>query len=365
VSTIAARLFGPGVPATGAAAELSVFGDQIQVRSGDVLASARIAELRIREVGFGKQMGYEFAWDDRDGIRAVHVLDTDAVNELLALDPIGACAQMKSLTDAQRRRGFKRGLGWILIAAFFALPLILIALFVWQADRIAGALSERVPLADEIQMGKDAFADLRSTLVLADSGPTYDAVSELGKRLSQGSKYPFEFHVASDKAVNAYALPGGIIVVNSGLIAATHRPEELAGVLAHEIQHVELRHSLRASFKQLGLRGLWVLISGNASSSVISQAALQLTSLQFSRSDESSADAKGFDALVQHDIDPQGMIDFFATMDKQDGAAPPAFLSTHPADRDRQAMLIQKLHRLERRDYPPLRVGRWPPSAVN
>jgi Zn-dependent protease with chaperone function len=320
-------------------------------------------ELRIREVGFGRQIGYELAWDQADGTRAVHVMDAAAVSALLAAPSLAKSVQMHTLQAAQRRRVVGRSLGWIFIGALVSVPVILILLFIWQADRIAGALVNRVPIAQEIEMGKDAFADLQSSLSLEDRGPAFDAVREIGKRLSQGSNYPFEFHVARDTAINAFALPGGIVVVNSGLIAATHRPEELAGVLAHEIQHVEQRHSLRAAFKQLGLRGMSTLVTGDVASSVLSQAALQLTSLQFSRADEADADAKGFESLVRHDIDPQGMIDFFATMEKQAGPKPPAFLSTHPADHDRQAVLAEKISGLGRHDYLPLQFGQWPPAA--
>lgn len=363
MSTIVARYFGPGVPATGAPAELSVFGDQIHIRCGDVVASARVTELLIRGVGFGKHMGYELAWGDADGTHAIHVMDAEAVKTLLALPTIIDSPQMRSLSATQRRQGVGRGIGWILIGAIVALPVLLIILFIWQADRIAGAVVARIPIAEEVRLGKDAFADMRTSLPLKDSGPAFDAVNELGKRLSQGSKYPFEFHVAHDKAINAFALPGGVVVVNSGLIAATHRPEELAGVLAHEIQHVEQRHSLRAAFKQLGLRGLWALVTGDVGSSVLGQTALQLTSLQFSRKDETSADVKGFDALAELHIDPQGMIDFFGTMAKAQGSQPPAFLSTHPADQDREAVLRAKLTAIDSENFQPLRMGEWPPES--
>jgi len=361
VTTITARYFGPGVPATGAPAEFDFSNDQIQVRSGDIFANARIAELRIREVGFGKQMGYELAWNDAHGSHAVHVMEPEAAKALLASPSIAHSTQIQSLSVTQRRRVVGRGLGWFLLGVIVALPLLLIILFIWQADRITGLLIEHVPVAQEIKLGKDAFADMRSSLILEDNGPASDAVRELGKRLSRDSKYPFEFHVARDKTINAFALPGGIVVVNSGLIAATHRPEELAGVLAHEIQHVEQRHSLRAAFKQLGLRGLWALVTGDVGGSVLGQAALQLTSLEFSRKDETSADTKGFDALVDHNIDPQGMIDFFFTMAESQTLHPPAFLSTHPADRDREARLRTKLQAMHSK-FPSLQLGTWPPD---
>jgi predicted Zn-dependent protease len=270
---------------------------------------------------------------------------------------------MQSLAAKQRRQTAGRSVGWIIVGTIVALPVLLIILFIWQADRIVSALVDRVPIAEEIKLGKDAFADMRSSLTLQDGGPEFDAVNDLGKRLSRESKYPFEFHIAQDKTINAFALPGGIVVVNSGLIAATRRPEELAGVLAHEIQHVEQRHSLRAAFKQLGLRGLWALVTGDIGSSVLGQTALQLTALKFSRDDEASADANGFDALVTHRIDPRGMLDFFQTMEQAQGSQPPAFLSTHPADREREELLRTKLESVHQLRFEPIRLEPWPPGS--
>ncbi|MFL6549010.1 MAG: M48 family metallopeptidase [Povalibacter sp.] len=361
-SPLPARLFGPGVPATGMSAELTFFGDQIEARAGEVLARARMAEVRIREVGFGRPMGLELAWDDVDGTRAIQVLDPSAVQQLRALPLLASSAQMQALHAASKRKAVVRSAGWLVIAIIVLLPFLLIAAFIWQSDRIAGWVAERIPLQQEIELGDRAFADLRSSLSLRDEGPAYDAVKSLGQRLSQGSRFDYRFHVAADESINAFALPGGIIVVHTGLISATHRAEELAGVLAHEIQHVEQRHSLRGAFKQLGLRGLWALVTGDVGATVLGQAALELSTLQFSRSDESSADARGMDTLIEHDVDPRGMIDFFATMEKASGPKPPPFLSTHPQDRDRQQALLARLAGAKQRSYPPLEMGSWPPA---
>ena len=361
-ASIAARLFGPGVPATGAPAELSVFVDRIEVRCGETVASARITDVRIREAGFGRQMGLEFSWDELAGTYAVHVLDPAGVQRLTSTPLIQSSPQMLALKAGTRRTNAVRGMGWLIVALIVLLPLIVILVFIWQADRIAGSLVQRIPIAQEVALGEQAYEDLSRSLTLLDTGASHDAVETIGTRLTQGSRYRYRFHVAQDASINAFALPGGIIVVHTGLIDATRRPEELAGVLAHEIQHVEQRHSLRAAFKQLGLSGLWALLTGDVGSTIIGQAALQLTSLQFSRSDESSADAVGLKTLAEHGIDPQGMIDFFATMEKQGGAKPPAFLSTHPADRERQQQLAGELDRLENRSYPPLELGHWPPA---
>src|SRR5688572_15777239 len=143
-------------------------------------------------------------------------------------------------------------------------------------------------------------------------------------------------------------MPGGVVVVHTGLIAATRRPEELAGVLAHEVQHVELRHSLRGLIKDLGLRGLWSYATGDLGGTVAGQAALELTSLRFSRDDEREADGHGLDAMIAAGIDPAGMPDFFRVMAEKSGDAPAAFLSTHPLSEDRERELRQRLETTNR-----------------
>jgi predicted Zn-dependent protease len=152
-------------------------------------------------------------------------------------------------------------------------------------------------------------------------------------------------------------MPGGVIVVHTGLIRATRRPEELAGVLAHEVQHVEQRHSLKAVIKEAGLRGLWAALSGDLGGTLAGQAALELGALRFSRDAEREADARGFETLVARDIDPAGMVDFFGTMAQRTGASPPAWLSTHPASEARQELLRAMQLALGGRQFPPLPVS--------
>jgi predicted Zn-dependent protease len=159
-------------------------------------------------------------------------------------------------------------------------------------------------------------------------------------------------------------MPGGVIVVHTGLIAATSRPEELAGVLAHEVQHVELRHSLRGMVKDLGLRGLWSFVTGDIGGTLAGQAALELTSLKFSRDDETEADHKGLDALIAAGIDPSGMPAFFKIMTEKAGDAPAAFISTHPLSEDRERELQARVSSLGAHNFASLDFAPWPPFAV-
>jgi Zn-dependent protease with chaperone function len=356
-----ARLFGGESPATGEDALIAIVGEHMEVRTASHVHTPLLADLRLREVG-AVQAGLEFAWDSEAGIRAVQVFDAAALNTLRTNAAFQASPQRAGL-EAERRRGaVGRRFGWTALALFLSLPALLLLVFLWQADRIARAVAERIPIEQEMKVGEQAFAAMRGTLSLEDSGPAYEAVQALGLRLAQAGKYRYRFHVANDPAVNAFAMPGGIIVVHTGLIASTRRPEELAGVLAHEVQHVEQRHSLKALVKNLGLRGLWMMVTGDISGGTIGQAALELTRSSFSRAAEEQADTAGFDGLVAAGIDPRGMADFFAVMANLEGSATlPPFLSTHPASRDREATLRARESEIAGRTFEPVRLGQWPP----
>lgn len=355
-----ARVFGGGSPATGEPAELTVAGDRIHVRTDSGVDTPAIEALRVRQIGTDLA-GIELAWDTAAGLRAVQVLnERDA--QALASDPAFATTpQFAALRSRKRRDKAGRAAVWTVLGLVVLFPLLLLLVFIWQSDRIAAAIAERIPVAEEAKLGDHAFEQMRGSLELQSAGPAYDAVQSLGKRLTGSSKYTYRFHVAKNAAINAFALPGGIVVIHTGLIDATRRPEELAGVLAHEVQHVELRHSLRAMVKDLGLRGLWLLVSGDIGSGVMGRAALELTSLTFSRAAEEQADQRGFDVLVANGIDPRGMADFFVVMAEKAGATPPQILSTHPASEQRERALRERLEEVRGRRFEALEMGVWPP----
>jgi beta-barrel assembly-enhancing protease len=362
MTSVTARLFGSGSPSTGEPAELIVSSDHLEVRTPYVSHRVEIASLRMREIGID-QSGLELAWDTAEGVRAVHVTDVDAVRMMRSESALRSTPQMLALRSSQQRQKAGRTIGWTALGAVILLPIVLLVVFLWQADRIALAVAERIPVTQEVQLGEHAFNSMRGTLKLQESGAAHEAVQTLGARLTKRSRYTYRFHVAKHDAINAFALPGGIIVVHTGLIEATRRPEELAGVLAHEIQHVEQRHSLQAAIKNLGLRALWLLVAGDAYGSLLGQAAVELTTLTFSRSAESQADARAFDALVANGIDPGGMADFFSVLSEQEGNTP-AFLSTHPAGTEREKILRNRQTELGQRQFAALQLDPWPPGKA-
>ena len=357
-SNAPALIFGPGLPSAGARGTVRVSAIGAEAAAGDVSLRAPLAEVRLRAVGVDAR-GVELSWSSGSAAWAVHVLDGDAARRLLSTPALASTPAAVALSRS-RRRTAASWLGWSLLGALLLLPVVLLLLFVANSGRIAGWLADRIPVDQEIAIGRQAFASMRAGLTLQSSGAALAAVNTIGGRLTKGSRFTYEFHVAEDTSLNAFALPGGVIVVNTGLIAATTRPEELAGVLAHEVQHVELRHSTRGMVQDLGLRGLFALATGDLAGSLLGEAAVGLTSLKFSRDDESEADHAAVDSLIAADIDPSGLAAFFEIMNKQGKDAPTAFVSTHPLSADREAALRARLT-TGTKAYTALRFERWPP----
>jgi predicted Zn-dependent protease len=302
------------------------------------------------------------AWHDVDGAWAAHVFDPAAARRLLTSSALAGTPQAASLQRWQRHAATRSLLGRIVLALLVAFPILVLALFLLKAGSIADWIADRVSVEHERTLGQMSFDAMRSGLTLRNEGAAYETTRAIVTRLTKGSRFTYDVHIAQDDTPNAFALPGGIIVVHTGLIAVTKRPEELAGVLAHEVQHVERRHSLRGLVKDLGWRGLWAVAMGDVAGSMAGQAVVELTSLQFSRDHERDADLYAFDALVEAGIDPSGLPAFFATLSASGASQVPAFLSTHPPSEDRDRTLQQRLSTVAGRTFAPLPPSVWPPQ---
>jgi predicted Zn-dependent protease len=145
-------------------------------------------------------------------------------------------------------------------------------------------------------------------------------------------------------------------VVHAGLIRGADSAEELAGVLAHEIAHVELRHSLNGAIKNLGLRALFALVLGDVSGTFAGDIASQLTELKFSRDAERDADREGLRRLVAGAISPHGMPRFFEKLAAKEGKTGEALalVSTHPSSSERIEILKREIAALPAREYVAL-----------
>lgn len=149
-------------------------------------------------------------------------------------------------------------------------------------------------------------------------------------------KLPVQLRIVKDSQENAFVLPGATIWIHSGLIQNAQSAEEIAGVLAHEIEHIKQRHILESIVRGTLLTSFLNLLFGDVSSILIvdPQTALSILSLSFNREMESSADEGARQRLRLAGISTQGLIDFFERNSKM-GLNVPHFLSTHPSDKER------------------------------
>ena len=192
-------------------------------------------------------------------------------------------------------------------------------------DAVVKRAVSSIPIAWENRLGESLFAAMTAGRPRA---PEKDAavVKAAFERLrahATSPGYEFEYAVLESPEVNAFALPGGKFVVFTGLLAKAGRPEEVAGVLAHEFQHAVLRHSLQKMVRAAGLRAVLALLIGDLDGlgGVVRDAGVQIQELSYGRDQEREADFTAVDLLAAAGIDPTGLPDFFDRLAAQAGAA--------------------------------------------
>lgn len=283
---------------------------------------------------------------------------------------LAAIARLAAETRPRFRSSLRRST-WItlsLLAGIGAL-LLMSALYLWGIPAFADAAASRVPVAWEEQLGQALIEQVAPIGQRCADAERLKIVDRIVSRLKTGAPpTPYTFHITVLRGpiVNALAAPGGHIVVYHGLLAKTRTPEELAGVLAHEMQHVMQRHGTRAFLRKQSMRVLISAVSGTGGGlNSTLHAAETLGQLRYSRGDEDAADREGMKMLQGASVDPAGMVNFFRTLEREEDDAPSAlaYISTHPPIRAR----IETLQRLagQARYAPvPLLPG-YPWSEIN
>jgi len=209
------------------------------------------------------------------------------------------------------------------------------------AQAFFGALT----IDKERQLGEEFFLAVQQFYPVVKDPFLTSYVNQVGQKLVREAgltHFRYRFHILEDPTYNAFAVPGGYIFINSGLIRLMEREDELAGVLAHEIGHIQARHLARQMEKAkvtniatvLGALAA-VLIGGPAASAIMmgSMAAGESAMLKYSRDDEREADTLGFNLASRAGYNPRDMISVFSKMNRQrwfQGADIPVYLKTHP-----------------------------------
>jgi len=197
-----------------------------------------------------------------------------------------------------------------------------------------------IPYEWEKKIGSFAFENYQTGKVVIDNAQVNSAMDMLVKRIDEfdGSDISYELIVIDADMVNAFAFPGGYIVVTSGLIKSAEQAEEVAAVLCHEITHVLERHGMRKLLRQAGLGILIGIVFGDVSAlSQLIELSSQLDSLSFDRSQEEHADDGGIKIMQAAGISPQHMASFFNKIKQLDSVTGdiPEIFRTHPLTEDR------------------------------
>jgi Zn-dependent protease with chaperone function len=285
-------------------------------------------------------------WLDDDG-RQWSLLPTcaDDIAALIAGAP--PLLQPQLAQWHQRRHNARQASArtWFWILALPGLCALLL-LGLWLAyPHATGWLARQIPVALEEKLGNAALATLRGEGDLIESGPSQQLVQRVGARVSAGSRYRYRWIIKQEASLNAFALPGGIIVVHAGLLKEMENATELAGVLAHEVQHVEQRHGLKQMISSAGLAGMLALTVGDVSA-MAALLAHQLGTTYFGRDLESEADRLGFQALLRARIRPEGMATLLGKLDRSQGqesagSDAPAWIASHPETAQRVRQIEQ------------------------
>jgi Zn-dependent protease with chaperone function len=222
------------------------------------------------------------------------------------------------------------------------------------AGALAGASAQtrialdpnKYSLKEDIELGQEAAAEARRQLPMLNDSRVDDYVEEVGQALAAGipaefrhEGFRYTFEVINQKEINAFALPGGPMFLNRGMIEAAETEAQMASVMAHEISHVALRHGTAQATKgqkfQIGAIAGQVIgaIVGGAAGSVIAQGSqfgLSTYFLRYSREYERQADLLGAQIMARTGYDPREMATMFRTIQAQGGRGGPEWLSSHP-----------------------------------
>src|SRR3954469_9615064 len=237
-----------------------------------------------------------------------------------------------------------------------------------MSSSVPGAQARVVPPsngytpAQDVELGRQAAAEARKKLPVMRDDNVTSYVEGIGQRLTAAipgelrhPEFQYTFEVVNVKEINAFALPGGPMFVNRGMIEAAHSDGEVAGVMAHELSHVLLRHGTAQASKatkyevgQVAGAVLGAIIGGGwgQGGSQGTHVGLRTPLLRFGREYERQADIEGAQVMAAAGYDPNDMANMFKTIQKQGGSGGPQWLSDHPDPGDRSAYISREAQSL-------------------
>ena len=333
-----------------AAGTIHVTTQAVVFQQGDEAAVALpFSGLRIRRGGANDAL--LFFSHDTVPDWSLHTRDKRILRVLRAQGGSALASELE-IVDTGSRRAF--------VGVFTALLVLLGGCWgLWLLkDPVIAVVANFIPISWEERAGGVIFSSIRAEHKIIDDAELTADLEKLFEplvRVTSKSGYKFKFYIAEDDALNAFAMPGGYIVVHSGVLLKAERLEEVLGVLAHELSHVTEKHVTKQVVSVLGMYVVFDFLLGNffGTFAAISEGAPLLLKLGFSRSHEREADERGLAYLREANVDPAGMVIFFERVMKEHESNELIstlekslnFLSTHPATEDRITFMKELIKR--------------------
>ncbi|HAF16516.1 MAG TPA: hypothetical protein DHU55_10600 [Blastocatellia bacterium] len=245
----------------------------------------------------------------------------------------------------------QRLMAWLTVFTLLAMPVS-----VFTQTKIAYHSNKYKP-TDDVKVGRQAAAEVEQQMPILNDVEATSYVSRVGQRLVsaippefQHPEFSYYFKIVNARDINAFALPGGPMYVNRGMIEAARNEGEMAGVMAHELSHVALRHGTAQASKAqkygllAGILGIGGQILGGpagAAAQVAGQG-VGVYFLKFSREYETEADILGAQIMARAGYDPHDLASMFQTIERQSGGGGGGFLSDHPSPANRYERINQE-----------------------
>lgn len=330
-----ALCFGSDLPGRGVPCRVEIFPDGLSLHVAGQEPAGRpvpFSRLSVEAGGFDHDQ-LVVKWEEAGAGHTLYIKEASVIAAFRRAAPPELASQMERTAQAVRlARSTRRT---VLLAA--AAAMLAVALGLWLGmDAIVELAVGRIPPEWEKQLGQMVLQDALAGQTVVREGPVVEAVQAITTRLTDqipNSPYQFTVTVVRSPVVNAFALPGGPIVVFTGLIKEASGPEEVAGVLGHEINHVLQRHGMERIVKTLGIVAVAAIVLGDQQGllALAKELGVQMITLKFNRDQETEADATGLRLLHKARVDPAGMIAFFARLAQSEKERQRVeLLSTHP-----------------------------------
>lgn len=311
---------------------LSLYHDSWLIEYSDPLLNNRIVRWEINQIE--RDMGFTSIFIFRYGdfpkqtleCKNEHLLDS-----LKQLYPDQPFFDKKIDFLLRQNTTLILGLAVVLIGSLVGSYLYILP---WFAEKI----SIQIPISMEIKFGEMMYENTISHYKKIDSLTV--RVNNFVKDIDFKTDYPIDVTVVQENEINAFAMPGGHIVIYDKLLRQMKSKDELAALLAHEVSHVHYRHSLKSIFRSLsGYLAISLLLNDlNGIAAVLAENSDMLVNLSYSRSLEQEADEKAVEILRANNINLYGLLDLLTLLEKGNTDSEPfELLSTHPLTKERIA----------------------------